>query len=49
MDLLYIHGQQCHPDVVYICDRPAGAVFEYVADFKVLVVKTGCFAIVLWA
>jgi hypothetical protein len=49
MDRLHIQGEQRHPDVVYICDRPSRTVLEYVTDFEVLVVKAGCLAIVLRA
>jgi hypothetical protein len=49
MDGLHVHGEQRHPDVVYICDRPSGSVLECVADFEILVVKTGCFPVPRWA
>ena len=39
MDLLHIQGEQRHPDIIYIRDRSPGAVLEYVAHFKVFVIK----------
>lgn len=39
MDLLHVHGEQRHPDIIYIRDRSPGAVLEYVADLKVFVIK----------
>jgi len=49
MDLLNVHREQRHPDVVYVGDRSAGAVLECIAGFEIFKIKTGGFAIPLRA